>query len=422
MISKALPAALISAAAISVVVVTYFALGIGGSETTTEQSAPNQSLSGQVPVGLLAPITGALSAIGEEYLAITSIAAEDVNEYLQAQGELWTIKLILEDTESRPDIALDKTIDLHAQGARVIVGPVASANVHAIKDYVDENDMLVLACCSSASAVAIPGDNIYRLTTVDTHYIGIHANAAKSHGIDNLIHVYRGDAWGDGIDDALKASFSEHGGIVSNWVRYNPETADYADVAHHLSEIVEGVTETTDPSRVGIMVSSYAEYLDIIRESTSYDILDDVTWLGSATPVGDSHISDDPAIEEFVSKVGLYSITLSVPDSQPYRQVEAVMTERLGHGANPFVYAAYDSVWLMALTMLDAQTTDADGLKASIADVAEGYQGVTGNIRFNDAGDLADSNYDVWRVSDGKWHVVGKYTPSDGYVQLDGSG
>ncbi len=422
MTSRVLPVALIAAAAISVAVVAYFALGIGGSVMTDEEPVQNQQLAGQIPVGLLAPVTGALSGIGEEYLAITSIAAADVNEYLQAQGEPWAIKLILEDTESRPDITLEKTMDLHAQGARVIVGPVASASVHAIKNYVDANGMLALACCSSASAVAIPGDNIYRLTTVDIHYIGIHAEAARSHGMDNLIHVYRGDVWGDGINEALKAGFSEHGGTVSNWIRYNPGTADYAEVARHLSEIVGEVTETTDPGRVGIVVSSYAEYLDIMREATSYDILDDVTWFGIATPIGDPQIADDPVIRAFVDKVGLYSITLSVPDSQYYRQVEAVITERLGYEPNPFIYAAYDSVWIMALTMLDAQTTNADGLKASIADVAEEYQGVTGDIRFNDAGDLADSDYDVWRVSDGQWHVAGKYTQLDGYTVLDGSG
>ena len=422
MTSRVLPAALIAAAAISVVVVAYFALGIGGSEIAEEPQASNQRLSGQVQVGLLAPVTGALSTIGEEYLAITTIAAADVNEYLLEQGEPWAIKLILEDTESRPDIALERTMDLHDQGAEVIVGPVASANVNAIKNYVDENDIFTLACCSSASAVAIPDDNIYRLTTVDTHYIGIHASAAKSHGADNLIHVYRGDVWGDGIDDALKAGFSEHGGTVSNWIRYNPDTVDYADVVRHLSETVEEVTETTDPGKVGIMVSSYAEYLDIIREAASYDILDDVTWFGTATTVEDPNVAGDPIIKEFVNKVGLYSITLSVPDSQHYRQLEAAMTERLGHAPNPFIYAAYDSVWVLALTMLDAQTTGANGLKASIAGVTEDYQGVTGDVRFNDVGDRADSNYDVWRVSDGQWHVAGKYTPSDGYVVLDGSG
>ena len=421
MTRRILQVALILAAAVSVVVVAYFAFNISSSEITDQAPMPNQRLSGQIPVGLLAPITGALSTIGEEYLVITNIAAADVNEYLQTRGEPWTLKLILEDTESSPDIALEKAMDLHAQGARTIVGPVASASLYAIKNYVDEKDMLVLSCCSSASAVAIPDDNIYRLTTVDSHYITIHAEAAKSHGLDNLIHVYRGDVWGDGIDVALKAGFSEHGGMVSNWIRYNPDTADYAAVARHLSEIVGDVTQTTDPSRVGVMISGYAEYLDIIREAASHDTLDDITWFGAATPIEDPNISNDPIVKEFVDKVGLYSITLSVPDSERYRQIEAAITERLGYEPSPFIYAAYDAVWLLALTMLDAQTANAAGLKASIADVAEEYQGVAGDIRFNDAGDLVDSDYDVWHVSDGQWLISGKYTPSDGYVTLDES-
>ena len=301
----------------------------------------------------------------------------------------------------------------------MFVGPVASPNVHAIKKYVDENDILVLACCSSASAVAIPDDNIYRLSTVDTHFIGIYANAITSHGIDNVIHVYRGDVWGDGIDDAFGVSFPENGGTVSNWIRYNPETADYADVARHIHQMVEEVTQTTDSDKVGVLLSSYGEYRDIIREAASYEILDDVKWLGIATPIDDQHIADDPVVAEFVNKVQLFSVTLPTPEGQQYLQVKAAITERLGYEPNPLIYSAYDAVWIMALTMIDAQTTNIDDLKAHIVGAAENYDGVTGTFKFNDAGDLADIAYDVLRISDGEWNVVGKYTPSDGYVILD---
>ena len=418
--NRKLPAVLIIVVAIiSVGVVAYFALGIYDNVMAQTGSVQEQNLSGQVPVGILSPITGVLSNIGGDYLAITHIAAADVNEYLNARNEPWTMKLLIEDTESNPDITLEKTKDLHAQGVNVFVGPVASPNVHAIKKYVDENDILVLACCSSASAVAIPDDNIYRLSTVDTHFIGIYANAITSHGIDNVIHVYRGDVWGDGIDDAFGVSFPENGGTVSNWIRYNPETADYADVARHIHQMVEEVTQTTDSDKVGVLLSSYGEYRDIIREAASYEILDDVKWLGIATPIDDQHIADDPVVAEFVNKVQLFSVTLPTPEGQQYLQVKAAITERLGYEPNPLIYSAYDAVWIMALTMIDAQTTNIDDLKAHIVGAAENYGGVTGTFKFNDAGDLADIAYDVLRISDGQWNVVGKYTPSDGYVILD---
>ncbi len=414
---------IIAAAAISVVIVAYFALGIGSSVPADEGSAPEiRELSGQIPVGLLAPITGTLSDIGEGYLAITKLAEADVNEYLQTQGHPWAINLIIEDTKSQPDITLERTMDLYERGTRVIVGPVASANVNAIKNYADANGMLVVSCCSSASAVAVPDDNVYRLAAVDTHYIGIQAEAARGHGMDTLIHVYRGDVWGDGITAALQDGFSERGGTVSNWIRYNPDTANFTEVARHLNGMVQEAVKTNERDRVGVVLSGYGENIEIIRAAASYETLDDVTWFGTTTVIGDDRITDDPVAGPFADSVGLYSIALSVPDSPKYRQVEAAMTERLGYPPESFLYAAYDVVWIVALTMLDAQSTDANDMKASIEDVVEEYQGVIGEIRFDDAGDLADADYEVWSISEGQWRLSGQYTQSGGYVVLDDSG
>ncbi len=422
--SRILQIGVIAAAAISVVVVAYFALGIDSSSVPTDGDSTSEirELSGQIQVGLLAPITGALSDVGEEYLAITKLAERDVNEYLQAQGHPWAINLIIEDTESQPDVALERTMDLYAQGIRVITGPVGSANVNAIKNYADANGMLVVSCCSSASAVAVPDDNVYRLATVDTHYIGILAEAARGHGMDTLIHVYRGDVWGDGFAASLQDGFSERGGIVSNWIRYNPSTANFTEVARHLDGMVQEAMKTNEPDRIGVVLSGYGESIDIIRAAVSYEILDDVTWFGTTSVLGDDRIIDDPIIEAFADSVGLYTITLSIPDSPEYRQVEAAMIERLGYPPESFLYAAYDTVWVVALTMLDAQSTDVNDMKASIEDAAGEYQGVIGEIRFDDAGDLADANYAVWSVSEGQWHLSGQYIPSEGYVVLDGSG
>ena len=55
------------------------------------------------------------------------------------------------------------------------------------------------------------------------------------------------------------------------------------------------------------------------------------------------------------------------------------------------------------------QSTDVSTLTAAFPEVAAGHQGALGSTELNENGDLAQTNYDVWNVSDGQWTQVGVY-------------
>ncbi|MDI1495296.1 MAG: ABC-type branched-chain amino acid transport system, periplasmic component [Cenarchaeum symbiont of Oopsacas minuta] len=134
------------------------------TQTMIMEPLQKASLSGSVTIGLLSPISGALSAYGEETRASFMYGVETFNEYLKSIDEDWYIDIIFEDTETIPVKALEKIQNLKTQDIQLVMGSTTSASTDGIREYVDDNDMLMFACCSSAPSLAIKGDNILTFT------------------------------------------------------------------------------------------------------------------------------------------------------------------------------------------------------------------------------------------------------------------
>lgn len=75
------------------------------------------------------------------------------------------------------------------------------------------------------------------------------------------------------------------------------------------------------------------------------------------------------------------------------------------HGFTSLTYPilAYDTYWVTALSLekiIDNSTIniDVESLKNIITGTAADYNGISGKIILNDAGDRINENYDIWSV------------------------
>jgi branched-chain amino acid transport system substrate-binding protein len=107
-----------------------------------------------------------------------------------------------------------------------------------------------------------------------------------------------------------------------------------------------------------------------------------------------------------------------VTKNPTYERVERILTEELGRVPNTFVHSSYDAVWLIGLTMLQTESTDVSKIKEVFPDIAKNYYGSIGSTRLNDAGDLAQADYEIWGIRDGEWVLVGKYTQATDSVSI----
>jgi branched-chain amino acid transport system substrate-binding protein len=404
--------------------IAYGVLGTGTESApadTSETPAAVEEiseLSGEVTIGLILPLTGDLATHGIENLEGSKYGVVEFNKHLEEIDAPWHLKMVSEDSATSPVIALEKLTSLNAKGIGIIVGPETSSNIRNIKGYSDSNNMLLVSCCSSAPALAIPNDSVFRLVPDDTNQGTALAKLIQHEGIEVLVPVWRGDTWGDGLSEAATGSFRDRGGQTGEGIRYNPESPEFSASTSLLAEKVQGYVDEYGADKVAVLFLGFAEILQFTQSASEHDILDDVRWFGPGANTKEHKLIEDRIGLEFSTSVQFTTVQFAASKNPIYDKVQAHLTETLGTEPNTFVHSSYDAVWVIGLAILETQSTDVGTIKAALPEIAENYSGAIGSTKLNEAGDLAQADYEVWGIRGGEWVLLGKYTQSDDSVTL----
>ena len=393
-------------------------IGIGISEPAENSSITSQDqtieqnlqLTGEVTIGLILPLTGDLSTHGEENMAGSKLAVVDFNKHLDKLGASWTLKMVSEDSATSPVIALEKLTALNARGIKIVVGPETSSAIRNVKGYADSNSMLLISPSSTAPALAIPGDSVYRLVPDDSNQGPAIANLIRNEGIEVIVPVWRGDAWGDGLSKSTTESFVKRGGITYEGIRYNPEAPEFSATTSLLAEKVQSYVEEVGAEKVAVLIVSFSETLQFMQSAAQHDVLDDVRWFGTDANTKEDKLINDPIAREFSLTTQFTTAQVTVSNNPIHEHVESSLTSELGRIPNAYAFSSYDVVWIIGLAMLQTESSDVSAIKEIIPDIAKNYYGAIGSTRLNEAGDLAMADYDIWGIRNGQWILIGKYT------------
>ena len=377
-----------------------------------------EEMSGAVVVGSLLPLTGYLAWHGEENYEASVLAVGDFNRYLEENGAEWHLEMLSEDSETRPVIALEKLQALHAKGVKIVLGPETSANLRNIKGYADSNQMLLISCCSTSPSLAIEGDTTFRMAPDDSNQGTATAKLLIDAGIDVAVPVWRDDAWGTRLHEATYASFLERGGFIDEGISYNPEAAVFSTEASLLADKVQGYVTDFGAENVAVLYIGFGEALQFMQSASGYDVLHEVRWFGSDGNTWDPSIVEDRIGRQFATDTGFTTVQVASGKNEKSARVDDSLLKSLGRVPGTYASSAYDAVWLVGLAMERAQSTDVAALAEVIPAVAESHTGALGSIALNAAGDLAQTNYDVWRIVDDRWDLLGTYYSATDTVEL----
>ena len=410
------------------------------SETNTPAKSPPEprteaSISGQIVIGSILPLTGELASRGEENMEAAKLGVADFNRYLEERGEQWRLKLAGEDSATDPVTALEELAALNARDIDIVIGPGTSSSVRDMAGYSDANGMMLVSCCSAAPGLAIEGDGVFRFVGNDEHHGAVLAALAQDAGIETLVPIYRGDAWGNGLVADVKESFD---GTVDAGMRYNAEIPEYSASASILAERVGELVDEAGADKVAVLLVSFAEGLQILQYSAGHPELARVQWYGSAMnalsksgsasspelarvqwygsddDLQSLQITGDPIAGEFADSVSFSVPVISVADNETNAHVDRRLSDLLGRVPATYAYGSYDAAWVVGKAMLQAQSASASDIEPIFIDVANSHSGALGNIRLNEAGDLDVAHYEIWTVSGGGWIPTAKYSNSTG--------
>ena len=371
--------------------------------------AMEEKLSGEVKVGSIIPLTGKLARSGEENKIGYELGVDHFNQYLADKNAGWFLSVVSEDSQTQATVSLEKVQALYAQGIQHVIGPQSSGNIQNIKGYVDANNIMIISPSSTSPLLAIPDDSIFRLAPDDSNQAVALVRVLQDAGIDVIVPIWRDEAWGVGLERAIRDSFPAAGGIVHEGISYNPEASDFSSEASLLAEIVREYADEYGAENVGVTHFGFGETQILFQSAASHDILDDIRWFGADAVTKDTVIIDDPISLEFATNTEFTTLQVASGKNEFSKQVEEAVEEAIGRTPRTYASSAYDAIWLLGLSMERTQSTDVSTLTAAFPEVAAEHQGALGSTELNENGDLAQTNYDVWNVSDGQWTQVGVY-------------
>ena len=373
-------------------------------------------------VGAILPFTGSLSSIGKSVKIALENAENDVNKHFEEMNSSSHFRILMADSKTSPEESLVAIKKLHENGAKIIVGPATSTAVSAAKGYADANNIILLSYSSTSPLLSIKGDNLFRLVPDDTYQGKIIAQRMINDGIKVIVPFWRSDIYGNALYNSTKSNFEKLGGKVEEGINYHPYTGKFATSLHRinfimwnqdlekLSGIVSDAVRKYGVHSVGVYIISYDEITPILIQAPLYGMLENVRWYGSDSTAQNHHITKNVDSALFAMNTNftnpLYSISNETEESHALeKELEKKLHEE---GSITYPAIAYDSYWIAALSLDKNSTIISDkenfskSFKELVVETAESFEGMSGQIKLNAAGDRMGGNYDFWIVGKDK--------------------
>src|SRR5213596_321799 len=195
-------------------------------------------------IGVLVSLTGSWNSLGQNTVAALQLANEQLQATAKAEHGGYRFHLFVRDTQLDPAKALAAIEDLDKRGVKIVIGPQSSAEVAMIKPYADAHNILVISQGSTASSLAISGDNIFRFCPNDKREAEAIVALMQHDGIHSIVPLWRNDAGNNGLHDSVQIRFQALGGSVTPGFRYEPTTSDFSaaesSVSSQIASLIAG--------------------------------------------------------------------------------------------------------------------------------------------------------------------------------------
>jgi len=354
-----------------------------------------------VKIGVLASLNGSGFSLGRSTVAALQIAARDLKN-IGPQYHPVRFRLLVRDTQQDPSRAFDAIQDLNARGVKIIIGPQTSSEVAMIKPFADAHNILVISQGSTASSLAIPGDNILRFCPPDTREAEALVALLQHDGIRAIVPLWRNDRGNNGLHDSVKIRFHALGGTVASGFRYEPTTTSFSVATNSVTyQITSLIASGISPSAVAVYLAAFDDVVDIFPSAQGNPTLENTARYGSDGVALSAALSGDSSAAGFAASVGYPNPIFGLPDAlrNRWQPIADAVQARTGITPDAFALSTYDALFVVNLALVHAKPQKNFGnFKAAFIEEAGHYLGVTGSTELDAAGDRLNGDFDFWAV------------------------
>lgn len=368
----------------------------------TSEAARRRSVGGtdRIVVGGLFSLTGDGATLGRASEAALELAERDINNELAVLRVPYRVETLVVDTRLTPEGALAGIRALHAAGASFVIGPQTSAEAAAVREYANQHDIILISQASTAFALAIPGDNLFRLAPNDRLEGAAVAALMRADSIEVMVPVWRADAGQTGLKDGVVQFFTATGGIALPGLSYTPTETNFAGTVASLGAAVRAAKNAHPSKKVAVYIAAFEEgasILDLARLDA--DLM--LNWYSGDGLTQSQALLSSSAVAAFAAATNFTApaVTLSEQTRDRWEPLSAEIEARVGFLPDAFSLSVYDAAWVSVLSAVEVRNRREVRRESFVRNVQR-YWGVTGPLALDAAGDRRIADFDFWTVKE----------------------
>jgi branched-chain amino acid transport system substrate-binding protein len=339
-----------------------------------------------IKVGLIAPLTGPVAAIGAQIKNGAETAIEEINKKGGVNGE----KLVLEivDDAGEPKQGVSAANQLIADDIRFVVGPVTSGvSIPASVAFAENGILMVTPTATTPELTSRGLSTVFRTCGRDDQQADVAAKFVVEKFKDKKIAILNDKGqYGKGLADAFKASLNA-AGITE--VFNDALTAGDKDFSALVTRLKSEGTEV-------LYFGGYHPEAGLL-----------VRQMKDAGMTVQLIAGDGLSNSEFVTTGGDAAngtIFTNAADSLKNEDSKAAASALVAKNipAEAFTLNAYAAVEVIAAGITKAGSTDdAEAVAAALKD-GSGIKTAIGEVTYGETGDLSSQSFSVYKWEDGK--------------------
>lgn len=384
----------------------------GGGDTPTSDAPETRDLT--LNIGTVLPQTGALAFLGPPEEAGVGLAAAEINE--AAKGI--TVNVEYGDSGDPDNKAYETTVPkLLGEGVQALIGAASSGVTKLFLDQAVGAGVITFSPANTSPDFTTWEDNnlYWRTAPSDLLQGEVLGNLIAEDGHQALGIIYLNDAYGTGLEASLTETFESTGGEVVATESYNAGDTNFS------AQISAILAQNPD----AIAVIGFEETATIVP-----------AFVNSGFPGGDFYFVDGNSSQwgadmpvSIEGSKGTQPGPVLADDFQ--QRLIAQWQEQSGEELVDFNYAgeSYDAVVLLALASLAANSTEPADIASKLQEVSGGsgdgqqctsftecadiilagnvadYDGYSGGIAFDDAGDPTEATIGIFQYGAENMHT-----------------
>lgn len=340
----------------------------------------------EIMIGLIAPLTGPLAAVGAQVKNGTETAIEEINKNGGVLGEQLVLKVT--DDAGEPKQGVSVANQLVGEDVRFVVGPVTSGVAVPASDVLAENGMLMVTPTATAPELTLRGlSTVFRTCGRDDQQAEVAARYVLDNFAGKRVAILNDKGqYGKGLADAFKATLNAAG---VEEVFNDALTAGEKDFSALTTRLKQENVEV-------IYFGGYYPEAGLLARQLA-DIGLDAQIIG-----GDGLSSSEFATIGGEEANGVLFTNASDAQNTPDAKgaIEALSAKNIP--AEAFTLNAYAAVQVIAAGIEKAGSADDAEAVATILKSGEEIQTTVGKLSYGETGDLSSPSFSMFSWQDGK--------------------